>query len=392
MIPYIIFGLYLLFLIYNYDIKNKKSHKDTHVNICLLYLIILVGLRYQFGPDSFSYEKEFNSLYSPLGSSSIYTEQMGRFYPPGWVYLNVICQTWGGYLLVQIICSIIFNANVFFFLRNTANKLFTVLFVFFIYDYLYFATDILRESLAISFDLAAIVFLYRRQKLKMLLFLFLGFCFHYYSIFFIVVVILLNIRIPLKWLTIISIGLSGLISLKPDATGYISAFLFLGDPSGYADALDNKISFLGFAFKCIIPIALLAIRYYNKHYCHNSPLILCSKDNSIIDKLIILYCAVVILRYSIPIADRVMNYFEVIYDVLLVEGIYMALLRNKPYNVRFARLIIILLVTYLPFFYINAFPGGEYSTPMYTRYYPYNSVFEKKIIPERERFYQDDGR
>ena len=392
MIPYLIFDCYLLWLIYKYDIKGEELYKKRHIKICLVYLILLVGFRYQFGPDSYSYENEFIDLYNPLNSSTLYYSRFDRLYPPGWVAINVLCRTLGDYILVQFTCSILFNCCIFYFFKNTTKKIFTALFIFFIYEYLYFATDILRESLAIGIDLVAVVQYFKYKKMRAAILLVVGMLFHIYSIFFIAAMLFLYVGLKHKTILLCGSLISIFICMQPNATAYIASFLFIGDPTGYDDAFD-KISILGWLYKASVSFLLILFIYYNKNRDQSSALFMCCKNNNDLLSLLYIYFTIVIMRYSVPIADRVFNYFEIIYIVVITEGVHRYILKRKNVTTAFVQLVLVLLITYYPFYYINSSTGSDkYSVPMYYRYYPYNSIFQKNVIPERDRLYKDDGR
>lgn len=390
MLPYILFGMYLLYLIFRYDICLKKNNKSRHIYICLLYLFLLVGLRYQFGPDSYSYEKEFSSLYNPIGTGTLYYPQLGRLYPPLWIGLNVFCRTVGDFVLLQLICSFVFNICIFYFIKNTTTKVFTALFIFFIYDYLYFSTDILRESLAIGIDLVALIMFFKNKKILSIILLFIGFSIHIYSIFFIVTMSFLYFGISKKVVAIGGLFFAFFVNSQINATDFIANYLFLGDPTGYGDGFEN-ISLLGFAFKSSVALILIYFLYLNKINNNDSPFLLITKSNNDLKKILYAYFATVLMRYSIPIADRVFNYFEIIYLVVIVEGLYRFVICRGTYHQKVLKLTILIFITYLPFYMINSGTSDK-GVSMYVRYYPYNSIFQKEYIEDRIKFYIEDGR
>ena len=116
-----------------------------------------------------------------------------------------------------------------------------------------------------------------------------------------------------------------------------------------------------------------------------------TKSNNDHKKILYAYFATVLMRYSIPIADRVFNYFEIIYLVVIVEGLYRFVICRGTYHQKVLKLTILIFITYLPFYMINSGTSDK-GVSMYVRYYPYNSIFQKEYIEDRIKFYIEDGR
>src|SRR5690606_12351352 len=77
-------------------------------------------------------------------------------YESFWILLNSACKTIiDDFAVLQFIHTIFVNAVVFWFFNKYTKYKFTSLFIYLLFYYLYYNTEILRESIAISFFLLA---------------------------------------------------------------------------------------------------------------------------------------------------------------------------------------------------------------------------------------------
>ena len=59
---YILIFIILLYFVYKYDYKGKKSKKWTNYYILMIVLIVIAGLRYRLGIDSIRYEEQYKDF------------------------------------------------------------------------------------------------------------------------------------------------------------------------------------------------------------------------------------------------------------------------------------------------------------------------------------------
>ena len=263
---------------------------------------------------------------------------------------------------------------------------YSVLFLFVIYDYLYFATDILRESIAISFVLVALVHYYKKNWGMMFVFSLIAFGFHVFSLFFILILLVLSLKITVKQMTFVILLFAFMLISQQDITTYLAIVLLpITDISHYADYNLEMISVIGYLYKICMPMMVVYVLWRYR----DTPIFKCSESNSELVKIILVFLCVVGIRWYVPYAERLFNYFFLICYVILVEGLYRLFLVKGTAQLKFLTMILIVAICSIPFVKLQfdeTFPGVH----AYIKYYPYNSIFEKETIKERDLFMKYD--
>lgn len=385
---YLFVVIYICTLIYNYDIKGYRKNLGKHRFILLALLTLIVGLRYRMAPDSVSYEFEFNTFYYPLTQPKIYDYGVWRDYQPLWIYLNSFCKTFGGYTLLQFICALLFNVNLFYFLRNTSDKFFSVILLFVIYEYCYFTMDIIRESLAISFGLVSIVLYLKSRRVLSLLFVSIAFGFHLFACFFLLWLFLLYLNPSFKTFVIIASLLFAILVSSGDVTYNIMLLLLpITNLSNYSSQDIAPISMWGYLYLS----SSLIIGLYVLFKANKNVILKCTNNNDAIFVIMMIYALVIIARFFIPFMGRIINYFVIPCDVVIIYGVYNLILNKVKPRLKFCCFLLLITICYIPNIVILF--GEPYpKVHNYIRYYPYNSVFQKKVIHERELLIQYEER
>ena len=382
---YLFIVIYLIFLVYRYDLSYRIQGKREHERIVLLLLILISGLRYRMAPDSVTLEFEFDNLFHPLGSSYLYDSYYGRAYQPFWIFINSFCKTLGNYSLFQLVCETIIHINIFFFIRNISNYVFTILFLYFTYDYFYLNMDVMREFLAVSFELSAFIFLIKGKLKRMLLFSVTAVMIHIGAVFFTLILISLYFKPNRIFFVVIGAFFVVVIAFSDSIiyTGinYLSAYK---DLTEYIEADLNKISIAGYLYKLSPAVFYIVISFLSK-----KTILLNTKDNYIISCLSVLFISLVFARYSIPFIERIFNYFVFFNYVLVAYGLY----EFFPNYVKIKRKLCFSIIIFFSMFNLVLFCSkSNLGIPVYYRYYPYNSIFTKKYIVERERIVEAENR
>lgn len=379
---YFSIALYLIFLSYKYDYKEKKKNKKIHQLIILIILILLSGLRYRMAPDSVAYMSNFEKEVVPLSRLS-FEYIMNSRYQPLWIIINSLCKSLDSYILLQIITSIILNISIFYFFQKTTNKIFTCILFYYLIDYFYFSMEIIRESLAISMFLLAIIKYNNRQYINYYFYILLSFMFHLYAFVLFFVPLFLSVRISNKVKWLISIILIIFLSNLENATSIINSLTYTYinlDLSTFL--LDyGKASKMGYLYMLlrITPAIIIMLMYKEREIPHTF------LKKHLLFSLSSLYIICVLIRAtSIPFMDRFSNYFIIFTILLGTNALYDCISRFivKPLRFHCIFLATILIFTFniLPLLRINPIWG----VPLYKRYYPYSSFLSKKTDPDRE--------
>lgn len=382
---YLAIALYLAFLSFYYDFSCRRAarFRSVHRWLSLLILVLLSGFRYRLAPDTVAYMSQFQTDVLPLDEISLSYLANAR-YQPFWVLLNSLCKTFGSFTLLQILVAWIFNGCVsYFFLRATKNY-FTAILIFYLTCYFYFSMEIMRESLAVSMFLVAVVRYNDRRILSFYCWLISAILFHKFAIFVVVAgILILQIRFPLAIKSVISVAIIVLLLNIDNPFDYVSSFGgLLGDLNLQLYEVDGKLSSLGLAYNIvrIIPIILVLFIYRRQPL----PDLLLRKE--LMFPLCWAFVFIIVIRIiSIPFMDRISNYFVFFVLACLVSAL--ADLTAKS-QLRAFRLPLVGGASALGFiFYILPLLQPDPllgDIPTYRRYYPYSSVFFMQTDPDRE--------
>ena len=388
---YLIILIFLLILLYRYDICKFKHHKCFWYYITLVIFILFAGLRYRLGADSISYENEFNAYYPKLQDLKIQDFLTVR-YQPLWVLLNSFCKTFGTWILLQLMCSLIINTTFFYFISKSTSYIFTGVLFYYLFEFCYFNMDILRESIAIGFFLIAITKYSNHKYLQFLIFCFFSIMWHLYAIFLIVFYLFFLLKINLKLkITFVLILIVFLMTLS-NATSYLailgSSYYSLSEGiNNYSQYKTIHLTGYLYGFLRILPVI------YILHFIKKKGNLLKMKINiEILEHIAYIYIFLVIIRYtSIPYAERFTNYVIIPIHILIFSYIY-----KMIYNYsRYRQLLVIVIITSVGFiFYFIPLTStsNQWGIAWYKTYFPYSSIFTNSIDKERETFYFMDGR
>ena len=145
MIVYLIPLLASVFGVYKFDINKKRGGQILYYFL-FIYLVLLIGLRFEVGGDTLVYMEDYKWRPDLAEWEFSWTD----YYEPLYTLLCALAKSIGSdFVYFQLLHSLIFNTCLFYFISKNTEYKFSALFLCFIYYYLYFSTEILRESLAI---------------------------------------------------------------------------------------------------------------------------------------------------------------------------------------------------------------------------------------------------
>lgn len=338
----------------HYDINCSKGiSKKFWLCLLFIYLTCLIGFRYHVGGDSLTYEMVYDNA-TDL-SSWHFTFQ--HIYQPGFTFLYAVAKSISSdFYVFQLIHVIIINTLLFNFICKNTKLWFLSLFLVEYMMYLYFTTEILRESLAV------LVFVYdyknyhNNKLLKYLIGVLIACCFHISAVVLLFLPLLRHIKLNKKFI-IICLGLGMFVYIF---NGFFSKFTdnIVGEKvgnylGGYYGALFTLFSVLRGG---VCPLLILL--------CHKYLL----KDNSKYENIL---CIMVLFglasTFNPLIFGRTVNYFVLFF---ILDASYCIHSLIKKHSVAMYHncfiLICILFLSYSSlYFHIH----------QYKRYIPYSSIF-----------------
>lgn len=387
---YFIFIVVLLFLAVRYDVHSSNIYgKDVAIKIVLLFLVLLAGLRYRMGTDSIAYEALFHSCPTLKDFSfKFYAGKMNdRIAPLCALFFSIVKTITNEFYVFQLIVCLFINVSIFQTLRKIGGEhfFFTIIILYFINLYFSINCEALRESIAIGCFYLALPYLVERKYTKYYLFLLLAIGFHYGAFLLGMLPFLRNLKLDFK--TLVVIFLSILITpVLGDFFLQVNIIsLFNGGVSGMVDSYLSKateasviLSLNGIIADVGIPLICL---YFVKKY---------KPELAKFEFLLIIEIFLRLFSQSLYILYRYDNYLR------FINIYYYAAFIFTLYDMKIVKRY---ALSYLLLISIHLYTSYKYwNSPVSYRLFgddakkyilidPYNSVFERERIQEREILY-----
>lgn len=380
---YLLVILILAYGITQYDLKATKNIKYERFVIAIL--VMLAGLRYRIGTDSSSYEYWFERELPVINNIDFKNITVDFKYEPGFVVFSSLIKTFfGDWLWFQIItCSIINITVCRFLLRNTRYFYTAVLIYFFIFFYNANCESI-RESLAICFFLLGYEKLQVGAILKYLIYIILGFTFHYSAIILLIVPLLRRLKPDGIIAIIIYVSLffagSALRLMYGDASAWLLVFT---DGSNAALRVDNYVDSAYMSDTINLNTMILQLIHIIAFVYGLKFLRQIKIDIERIEPFMFLYLCFSVLYINIGIFYRFTHFFCIGAFIVAAEVICRY---GKNTRVKGAPLLIMLTLCLSVYksMTVEIFPGIKQRDV----YLPYNSIIYKQENVKRELIYK----
>ncbi|WP_407405511.1 EpsG family protein [Chryseobacterium sp.] len=378
---YLLIAILILVAVLHFEVLNREKGKIFYMFLLYIVFVLLYGFRFRIGGDSLSYEESypFMPTFKDITRYGLYYREYLYAFQPLWLILIAIAKSIGKeFYYFQFLHAIIINGIIMVYLMKYSSKPFSVLFLLYILHYYFYLTiEIEREILAVGVFLFNIKNLVNRKWLPYYLLCFLSFLFHISAIILFLLPLLVIFKISYKNMIIIMIACSPLIFLK-------EFFLTLIKPLLFMELMEKKVehyneiefSILGILLNyftrvlCIIPLYY----YYYK------------KENSE-DKMWLFNGILIISVLCLGLVgfERFLNYLIIPYVCLFVEFIYsIKFEKNKIFVYSMVGLLSFINIgSNIP---VRLLTKNSKGTPYYSLFFPYVTIFEKKIIYDREKY------
>lgn len=198
MIVYIIaFVLVLIGCQYNH--RMAPSLRMFYMGVILVYIVLLMGLRFRVGMDTINYMSAYtrSTTWDQIWKYDLFEQR----FEPGYTLICAFCKSFTNqFWPVQLICATLGNGLIFIFLYQRCKNPFVGVLIFFILQWLYFTTEIMRESIAIGIFLLNFSNIEKKNWLRYYLFSLLSIVFHYSAV---IVLLMPLVRfLKLNWIYI----------------------------------------------------------------------------------------------------------------------------------------------------------------------------------------------
>lgn len=375
---YLILSILLLILIISYDLNIAKSGRNFWYWIVFICFAAISGLRYKVGGDSFEYFRSFNNEIPILSKLNVIHFQTIR-YEPFWIILNSTCKTIiDDFVFFQIVHAIFINLVIFKFIKKNTNYLFTTVLIYWLFFYLYFNMEVLRESLAISFFLLAYPYMSEKKWYKFYLLIFCAIMFHTSAFFLCFLPIFRESK--LNKLAIMKIGI--LVTTIIVLLAIIPNLLPNSEmQSRIASYQMFTPSLLGFIFYLLVffggPYFI-----YVQYTRYTTP---------IFPDIVVVYFAIATIVSYLTGFSRLINYFMPFLSVYFVNYLFLIYKLRRYRKVRAMLITVIFILALVPkcLYYFKDTSDLVPDTHNYNRWFPYTSIFDKKEYKKREQLYYE---
>lgn len=393
---YIVIFFILLIFTYRYDYIGNKEGRLKAYYFVLFLLIMVAGFRYRLGLDTIRYERGFHWM--PTLAELKWVNFIDNNFDPLYLLLSSFAKSISSeFWVMQTIQAILVNTVIFSFIKKYTSHIFFAVLLYYVFLYLNFMCEVMRESCAVSMFLIGYKYFVKEKWLKYYLMCTAAFLFHSSAI--------LLFLIPfLKWfhltelmhfnkytVLILIVILVGGFYIQQYLFDYLNLLAFTGRIEDRIDRYNGSslsgqaLNFNGILSSVFFYILypFLSIVYLKRLY---------KKKSLSIEPMVFLCFTFVLLKIPIGIFYRYINYFMPFAIIVLSEIIY----ENKLYlfKKRYVRLsgfkpwiiIFIPLITFRLFEY-NLQVGNTHLKE-YMRYYPYYSIFNSEIDKSREQIFK----
>ena len=318
-------------------------------------------------------------------------------YRPGWLLVQYLCHKISDdFVVLKMVQAIFLNFCIYKFLLRYSKYWYLTLFFYILYPYGQLNFGAMRQAFAVGFFLLSIPYLEEQDSkrktvialLKYSVLVYFATLFHV-SAFFLYLVPLLKFCVAttkrmtttITTVIVVSIIISQFSGLNMLLYSLIKTSDMLEQNSNYyltgGDYVSNKSGFgLILAY---VPIALVYIcLYLNRN----------KKDTKykVLQMLLLAYIIMATLNLSIPIFYRFNDYFVFAYIIFMPMAIYEGNLFNRPLIAHspFLKVALFLMFILYPVNHLISI-HPSWGIPGYRIYYPYHSVFNPQIDPDRNR-------
>lgn len=238
-----------------YDVGRRENSRKYIIWWGLyIYLLLLIGLRYMVGGDSYFYMLYFNEA----DPSSLFDLSWDSEYQPLFTFLVSLSKiVYPDFVSFQLLHAFIINTSLFYFISKNTPYRFAALSLCFLCFYINFSVEILRESLAIIIFIFNYKNLEEKKWLKYYVGVGFAFMFHLSAIFLIVLPFFVNLKLNRKYIILLVLSCLILYYLE-------FVFSFFGNIekigkkiNDYSEAAYGwKSTFLFLMTRTLIPVGL----------------------------------------------------------------------------------------------------------------------------------------
>ena len=362
-----------------FDLYSNTNYRKGWLFFETLLLICVVGFRYKVGGDTLSYMESYSStdyLYE-IKNFDVFTSRNGLL----WFLFCYLCKLISpSFLFFQLVHALIVNCVFVRFFYKHSLRYFTAIFLYTIFAYLNYNTEILRASLAVCvFLLIGYDALKQKKWFLYILSIIISWGFHAESF----ALLILPICHILGKVRVTFIRLIAFAILSYGVLIFLNSFAFIqrvlinfqfvvSALDLYSLSFDKDINLFGYITCAIQIIPCLIAIYLSKNVTTDSSICL---NRGIL--FLYVFCVILSLKFSV-IFVRCADFVRPV--VILT----IASLSSQLYNVRNRSILIKLAFFFFIFFSLFQYKQGNVGYEYWRRYYPYSTYLQPDENVERE--------
>ncbi len=386
---YIVILLYIIYLIWKYDINRCTAGKWIHYRTVLLLFILVAGLSYRLGVDTIRYEYYF---YDPFEYrwDGLFKHMLRSHGEPLFVLTNLLVKdTFGEFFMSRLVMSIFYNTVFFWFVRKHSPAPFTTIFLYAVFQYFNFNFQVVRETMAVACFLIGFDGLLQPKPkyIKYVCCIILAMGFHHFAFIALFFPLFFILR-PGNYYLILLVAVFLLGSFVSVIIGNIAELEMLDDSlssklDDYVESsryglrsISSVVNWVAAIFGVIVPSYILV--YLSKKVNPHPHLV----------SLALLYILITILRYtSFGILFRINSYLFFCYAIVISQTLYKYLYHKRKRFIKSRLYAVRSSLCFWCFSFLVIFRFTFLLISGNVMYYPYSSVITHDLDEAREALY-----
>lgn len=360
MIEYVVAVLLIIAGFISVDNTKTQRNKRYWIVLTWLYLTLLIGLRFQVGGDTINYMGD----YIWRRGVSEWKFDLTDKYQPGYTLLCSIAKSISTeFYVFQLLHAVIVNTLLFIFINKYTRFFFASLISVFFTCYLYFSTEILRETISILIFALNYRSLVEGKWLRYYLGILICCLFHLSAIFLVLLPFIRKLQINKYYFLFLIIAFIAIYFLR-NILDTLSQFALLSDKiNSYKELTSTGLlsDILNLSRLCILPLIYCIVVKY-----------ICRRQIKFENMIAVMSLIGLAAFFSPIIFSRATNYFILFYSISIADFCVHSL---RQYSTLCRHYAIALSLCFFTLY------GSEYYMyGKYRRWIPYYSIFNPVTV------------
>lgn len=347
------------------DVRRKTKYTLLLMLISFIYMTLLIGLRFEVGGDTLNYMGDYQWRV-PL---SDWEPTLQDNFQPGYVFLCALAKSISPeFYVFQLMHVFLLNLLIFIFIYRNAKYRFAALTTVYYICYIYFSTEILRESLSVMVFMFNYKNFEQEKWVKYYLGVALAALFHISAVFLLLLPFIKWVKFDKKYLYAMLLVMVGTIAMDK-VFAILSNIALVGEKiSSYSDMTSIGLfaGTINLMKRCIFPVACVL---FFRHGCN--------KEMKYERAIAIMSLFGMASFFSPVIFGRVINYFIIFFAISFSDAVMEMFLSRTRVLIGNAKIFLICFILLY---------GSEYVLyRRYERFLPYYSIFNPVSV-DRDNF------